>query len=309
MRVGSNVVDWLSAHRSTVFGVLGVLIAAALWLAPRMQFDYSVLALRDPGAESMQSLRELQRENQITDYALYTLAPPEELQQQKQLEQLATVDRVITPIDYLPTDVEDKLYSLEDLQELLGGSLAAQTALAPPKLDELRRIVGRTAEDLRLKVANLSSADKNHQLNAFADELERMSQTDDQVLLAWQAGVVNTLVTEIGWLQRAIQAQEPSFDDLPQKLRSRLVAPDGRYLNAVLPANDITPVAELTRFVDSVRSQSNNATGRPVVEWGVGNIVLGSFQIALAVALGGISLTLLLVMRSIKEWTITIRTF
>jgi len=301
LSVGGNAVGWLGAHKSTVFVVLGVLIAAALWFAPRMQFDYSVLALRDPGAESMQTLRELQRENQITDYALYTLAPPEELEQQKQLEQLDTVDRVITPVDYLPSDVEEKLYSLEDLQELLGGSLAPQAEPQRPETDELRATIERTAADLRLKLPGLSSSQTSSQLNSFADSLERMAQADDQAMLAWQAGVVNTLVAEIDWLRRAIQAKEPSFEDLPPKLRARLVAPDGRYLTAVLPAKDITPVDELTRFVDSVRSQSNNATGRPVVEWGVGNIVLGSFQIALGVALGGISLILLLVMRSFRD--------
>ena len=305
LRLGSNAVSWLGNHRSKVFVVLGLLVAGALWLAPRMQFDYSVLALRDPGAESMQALRELQRENQITDYALYTLAPPEELAQQKQLEALDTVDQVITPLDYLPTDVEDKLYSLEDLQELLGGSLASQSAVEPPGVEELRASVRGTADDLQPKAGALSSAELRRQLSQFADLLERMATADDQVLLAWQTGVVDTLVTEINWLQRAIQAEEPRFEDLPEKLRSRLVAPDGRYLNAVLPAEDITPVTALTRFVDSVRGQSNattgRATGRPVVEWGIGKIVLGSFQIALGFALGGIFLTLLLVMRSFRD--------
>ena len=305
LRMGSNAVGWLGNHRSAVFVVLGVLIAGALWLAPRMEFDYSVLALRDPGAESMQSLRELQRENQITDYALYTLAPPEELEQQKKLEALDTVDRVITPVDYLPTEVEDKLYSLEDLQELLGGSLGSQSEVEPPGVEELRATVRRTAQELQPRLEELSSANLKRQLGEFAGQLERMAEADDQTVLAWQTGVVDTLVTEISWLERAIQAEEPSFADLPAKLRSRLVAPDGRYLNAVLPAEDITPVAALTRFVDSVRGQSastaGGATGRPVVEWGVGNIVLDSFQIALGFALGGISLTLLLVLRSLRD--------
>jgi len=305
LRLGSNAVGWLGNHRSAVFVVLGLLIAGALWLAPRMEFDYSVLALRDPGAESMQSLRELQRENQITDYALYTLAPPEELAQQKQLEALDTVDRVITPVDYLPADVEDKLYSLEALQELLGSSLVSQGPAESPTVEELRAAVRRTARDLQLRTDKRSSASLERQLSEFADQLDRLAEADDQVILAWQTGVVDTLLTEISWLGRAIHAQEPRFEDLPSKLRTRLVAPDGRYLNAVLPAEDITPVAALTRFVDSVREQSNGtaggATGRPVVEWGVGNIVLESFQIALVFALGGISLTLLLVMRSLRD--------
>jgi len=301
LSAGSSVVAWLSRRRTSVYLLLGILVIGAMLLAPRMQFDYSVLALRDPGAESMRSLRELQREKQITDYALYTLVPAEQLDQQKALEALDTVDQVITPLDYLPKDTQDKLYSLEDLQELLGGSLAAQSVVHAPDLKELRMVVRSSAAELRATVPGLTSLTQQAQLSAFANELAHMADSDDQVLLAWQAGVVDTLVTEIEWLERAIQAEAPRFEDLPENLRSRLVAADGRYLNAVIPARDITPVAELTRFVDTVRTRSLNATGRPVVEWGVGNIVLGSFQIALAVALGGIALTLLVVMRSLPD--------
>ena len=79
------------------------------------------------------------------------------------------------------------------------------------------------------------------------------------------------------------------------------MTPDGRFLSAILPANDITPVEELNRFIDSVRRESPEATGRPVIEWGVGNIVLESFQTALVLALSGIAFTLLIVTRSFVD--------
>jgi len=87
---------------------------------------------------------------------------------------------------------------------------------------------------------------------------------------------------------------------LPAALRARLVAPDGRYLAAMVPAKDITPVAALSEFIASVRGEVPAATGRPVVEWGVGQIVVESFRTALVVALVGIALVLLLVLRSVS---------
>ena len=58
-------------------------------------------------------------------------------------------------------------------------------------------------------------------------------------------------------------------------------------------------MAALNEFIQEVRSVEPSATGRPVIEWGVGNIVLDSFQQAVGYALLGISIVLLVVLRSV----------
>ncbi len=298
--VGGQIVSMLQRNRKAVFVLLPVLAVGALLLMPRMQFDYSVLALRDPDAQSMQTLRELQRENQITDYALYTLAPREKLQQQKSLANLDTVERVITPLDYLPSNAEEKMFVLEDLQELLGGSLSIDNSVREPTSAELRLHILNVAAQLETNWIE-APPDERKPIDNFVASLKSMATSDEKVLLAWQSGVIGTLRSEIEWLGRAVEAEEPAFSDLPEGLRSRLVTSDGRFLSAILPANDITPVEELNRFIDSVRRESPEATGRPVIEWGVGNIVLESFQTALVLALSGIAFTLLIVTRSFVD--------
>ena len=301
-----RVHDFLQKYRSAVFSVLVICIVGSAWFLPRMQFDYSVLALRDPDAESMLALRELQREKQITDYALYTLSDPEDLERQKSLADLDTVGRVITPFDYLPKNIDDKLFVLEDLEELLGGSLRSGAAGDVAASTEFRPGIERAANGLRDALKSQTtdtniSPEESERIKRFASVLDELSASDDRVLNAWQSGVVDSLLIEMDWLERAVAASPPAFSDLPPDLQKRLVAPNGQHLTAVLPAYDITPVDELNRFIDSVRSEAGNATGRPVVEWGVGNIVLGSFKTALIFALGGISLTLLLVLRSFRD--------
>ena len=64
-----------------------------------------------------------------------------------------------------------------------------------------------------------------------------------------------------------------------------------------LPALDISDVTELSRFIEEVRAEVPFATGRPVVEWGVGNVVVDSFIWALVLAVIGIGTVLAIFLR------------
>ena len=109
--------------------------------------------------------------------------------------------------------------------------------------------------------------------------------------------VISGLVQELDWLRRAILAEEIRFDDLPASLRIRLVSSDGDYLSTAIPALDISDVTELSRFIEEVRAEVPFATGRPVLEWGVGNVVVNSFLWALVFAVVGIGTVLTVFLR------------
>ena len=312
---GAQIMTVLLRWRVGVLALLGLLFACCLYLLPRLEFDYSVLALRDPAAESMQTLRELQREKQITDYALYALAPADELDTYKSLVSLDSVERVTTPLDYVPREQEEKLYALEDLDAMLGSALVPLESAdaAGVNVEQLRVAVDNSATGIANALATGHLDPKRKALvRALHKQLLSMGSTaasgpnanaesSNRALLAWQSGVVDGLLPELDWLRRAIGAAQVEFADLPAGLRARLVAPDGRYLSAIVPAKDITPVAALSEFIASVRSELPTATGRPVVEWGVGGIVVESFKTALVVALVGIALVLLLMLRSLRN--------
>jgi predicted RND superfamily exporter protein len=92
-----------------------------------------------------------------------------------------------------------------------------------------------------------------------------------------------------------------TFEDLPTSIRSRLVAAEGEQLSVITPAQDIAPVDKLSAFISGVRSLEPHATGRPVIEWGVGNIVVRAFQEALAFAIIGITIVLSFAMRRVAS--------
>ncbi|GIT39870.1 MAG: hypothetical protein Ct9H300mP8_10660 [Gammaproteobacteria bacterium] len=145
-----------------------------------------------------------------------------------------------------------------------------------------------------LRENSFEDSDLDHARVRLLGEVARIEPI---LLEEWQSMVISGLVQELDWLRRAILAEEIRFDDLPASLRIRLVSSDGDYLSTAIPALDISDVTELSRFIEEVRAEVPFATGRPVLEWGVGNVVVNSFLWALVFAVVGIGTVLTVFLR------------
>jgi uncharacterized protein len=291
------VVNWLLGHRTWVVGAVTLSAAVGMYWASQASFDYSVLALKDPQAESMQTLRELQREGLSTDYQLVALsAQPLD---KSAIEQLAVVDEVRTPQDWVPKDQEDKLFVVADIQQLLWSALnprAAQTAPHPQALRERARdLLSRLDRALVTHGAGQQTSEQS--LAQFRARLMAMVSASDEQWRSWQHAVVANLLDELAWLGRATEVDVIEFADLPDTVTSRLVAANAEQLTVILPAQDIADVDALSRFIQDVRELVPQATGRPVIEWGVGSIVVDSFLQALVFAFFSILLILVVALK------------
>jgi predicted RND superfamily exporter protein len=279
-----------------VLAALGLGAALALFLATRAHFDYSVLALKDPRAESVVTLRVLQADDAVTDYALTIMSARQA--PEAALEELPTVETVLSPADYVPDGQDDKLFVLEDLQELLWSALEPLRTADPPTGTELRE----AAEALTATVAAAqAAAPSSPDVDRLAAVLTGLLERPPQALLIWQRGVITNLLEELGWLREALYVDALAFEDLPEKLRARLVSEEGQRVTVVTPSEDVTAVEALSDFVSSVREVAPTATGRPVIEWGVGDIVVGSFKQALGFATFAILAVLFVMFRNLRD--------
>ena len=285
---GDRLVHWLVTHRPRVIVVLTICTVGAVFVASRAHFDYSVLALKDEAAESMRTLRRLQAEGVATDYSLFLVG--DDVGDLETLETLDVVDSVSVPQDLVPAEQAIKLAVLQDLQQLLWSALEPWSVRDPPTDEALRA----AASELRTV---LEQEDAHPRLRAVLKAMPAEPET----LARWQAGVIGNLVDELAWLRRAVHVGEIRFEDLPASVRGSVVSADGSRLAVVTPAEDIAPVAALSRFIESVRAVAPSATGRPVLEWGVGGIVIGAFQQAFASAIVAIFLILLAVFRRFAD--------
>ncbi len=302
MPTSDRIVHWLLDHRRAVLGVVLLATAAGLWAASLAKFDYSTLALKDPHAESMVTLRTLQREGLSTDYQLVVVS--DGTVDKERLLALPSVDEVRTHLDYVPDEQEDKFYVIDDLHSLLWSALEPSETEPPPSVAALRPAVQELIEASAADTFSGQALDIEA-VRRLGVQLERLTHADDDVWRAWQHDVIDNLIEELAWVRRALDVRSVQFEDLPETLRQRLVTPDGRTLTVIMPSEDIADVRALSRFIDEVKGVVGQATGRPVIEWGVGGIVTTSFIQALFFAIVAITLVLLITMKRIRNvWLI-----
>ncbi|MCY4343561.1 MAG: MMPL family transporter [Gammaproteobacteria bacterium] len=289
---GQRMVEALIANRRLVLGLIIVTALMALALASQSRFDYSVLALKDPATDSMRTLRRLQRDGEATDYALLLLG--KDAQTIERLAALPEVGSIITLADFVPDDQPDKLYVLEDLQWMLASALAPLRQLDPPTDREL-------LASLRSLLEAIEASEERSRFAGLEAALRELANGPVPQLLVWQQGVVASLVEELDWLRRALQVGPVTEAAVPAEVRNRLTSESGERLSIVLPVEDVADVGTMNRFIDAVQAISPSATGRPVIERGVGGVVVASFQQAMAFALATIFIVLLVMLGSLRH--------
>ncbi len=287
----ARLVNALIARRGSVVLATGVTALLALIVAAESRFDYSVLALKDPDADSMRTLRLLQAESHATDYALYLMDPGAETL--TAVEALPEVKSVRGRADLVPEDQAEKRWALADLALLLESALAPQRQQAAPDPEALQ------AGAIALAQAMRAEADA-HAYGDFPARLERMAAEPEQ-LRRWQDAIVPNLLEEVDWLRRALTVAPITEATVPRAVQAQLIGAEEQQLAIALPAEDVSEVEAMTRFIDRVQAVAPDATGRPVIERGVGEIVVDSFRQALAFALVAITLVLLVMFGNLRH--------
>ncbi|MFK7914277.1 MAG: MMPL family transporter [Pseudomonadales bacterium] len=287
----SRLVHALTRRRVMVVVVLAICVAVAAVGARQSYFDYSVLALRDDQSGSMQALRTLQNEGLATDYSLSVLLGDPGVP--AVLTTLPEVAEVVSAVDYLPADQTAKLEVLADAQDIFWDLLEPQPPVAAPGVRDTTRSLAALIDALRAQDAQ--------RYQGLIDDLSDIANTSEQRLNIWQRAVLSNLQEELAWLRRALQVQGLVFEDLPRPLQSQLRSPAGEYLLQINPAEDLSDTASLNRFIAAVKVHIPAATGRPVIEWGVGQIVVEAFMTATAIALAGVLLILILRYRRLMD--------
>ncbi len=294
-----RIVHWLISRRSWVIATVVVAGVAATAVATQSRFDYSVLALKDAQSESMRTLRVLQREGLATDYQLVVVSNSSV--DKERLESLAVVDEVRLVEDIVPQHQQDKLFVIADLQAMLWSDVTAPNQVGAPSVGELRDAISRVINSIRYVIDRDTTEISHQTLQQFATGLVAIRAAADKNLLQWQQAVVGNLVEELNWLDRALSVEEITLAQIPESIHSRFVGRSGAHLSVITPSDDIAQVRALSAFITAVRELYPNATGRPVIEWGVGSIVTTAFKQALLFAVVSIGIVLLVALRSFRS--------
>ena len=276
---------------------------AALALIPRIGFDRNPLNVREADSESVSTFRDLMRDADTSPWPIVTLARPEETADlERRLASLPLVDSTVSIDDFVPGDQEDKLFLIDELSLLMGATLDVQPLPAHPDTSEIERGLSRLLTAIDAQTGHRSLTNPLSALEETAKRLEtQLQQPELSLLVTLDQNLVGTLPQALTRLRDALETEGVEPEDIPDELRRRWVAADGRHRIEVIPTEYIQEAGAMRRFVDAVRAVVPEATDSPVTLLESGDSVVRAFQQAMVTALGLIAVLLCLLLRDIRD--------
>lgn len=264
-------------HPGTVVLLCAALLAGAVVLLPRIQFDSNVIEMRDPRTESVQAFNDLLKRSDTSPWYADTMAPSlaEAKETANRLRQLDLVASTVTVEDYVPKDQEEKREILADAAFLLDtppGPVAKQELPVDQQIEALSALHS-TLSAPWLQNAGDPLAESARQLRDILGRfLARISPESDpnRELKELEKILLGHFPEQVRRLKLGLAPLPVALETLPAEIRERMLAADGHARVQIFPRENLTDTAALTRFVDAVRGLAPDATGVAVniVEFG-----------------------------------------
>lgn len=309
----SSVLDLPHYAAKWVYGLTFVAVIASIAAMPHVRFDYNLLNLNNPRAESITTFQELLESPEESPWYINILADnAQETERIAQaLRKLPEVDKVISILDLVPQQQEDKSLLIEEMAMILGPIAFSPTAFLITDyytVTEQRSALEKLTVALDRFIAaqpshpTHASAQKLHQsLTNMLSHLDQLSQNKAQYLQASGHDLLSLLPDAFERLQLALTAQPYVQEDLPLSISELWHSDKNIYRIAVYPKENINDNDALRRFVRSVQTVAPSATGVPVISLEAGEAVVDAFIHAFSLALIGVILTIWIMLRSISS--------
>lgn len=300
--------SFFERHRKgTLVGVLTVLVAGAP-LLPHLRFDFDPLHLKDPHSESMSTLLALKDAPQAGTDDVKVLAPTlkDANAIATKLKALPEVERVVTLNTFIPADQAPKLATIAGMSKSLKPVLTQQTAT--PATDALRVASLRNAS----RQLSLAALDHPGPGAASAEHLSRaLKQLADAPVAARERAelaIALPLRLALASLQRALQPEAVTQQNLPPELARDWLAPDGQALVNVSPKlpppgakNEAARETALNHFIAVMARVQPDATGGPIAIKGSADTIMTAFIHAGVWAVISITVLLWITLRRVGD--------
>ncbi|MEO0426585.1 MAG: MMPL family transporter [Pseudomonadota bacterium] len=259
---------------------------ASFALAPAARFDADPMGLRAADAPGVTTYGWLMEEPSLAPLRLSLLVDDAETASAAAAE-LSTIEPVRNAVwlgDLVPEDQFDKL----DQIDLAYPSLQVAVEGTAPDLGTLPE------GDIAPRLAALGTDGGT----ALAEALERWRASPDALSEeALSAALFRFFPLLIDRIALQLEAGEVTADDLPEGLRDRFRAADGRFRVEISAEEDITDPEARARFVAAVTAASPGTGGPPAQVEGAAGAVAGAMAGAAGIALAATALLAWAVLR------------
>ena len=296
-------------HRWGVLGVAAAIAVASSLLVPGLRFNPDPLDLRDPKSEAVRTLRDLAGDRSLGRYTITALMDGREQANElrRTLRDDDSVERIIALDSFVPDQQQPKLEILNQLRGAIAASLGAGERLGdvaePSEATVERRLDALRSLHASLRVMESPAAQR------LRDAVERVVQDAEAMpgeaaaayLDELRDRLLGTLPLALGRLDGALQPRAVTLETLPEDLVSHWVRGD-TWRVEVLPSERYESVSEMRPAVDRVRQAAGPAfvTGGPVLQIASADAIVDAFGRAIVLAAIGITIVLLLRLRSVK---------
>jgi hopanoid biosynthesis associated RND transporter like protein HpnN len=312
---------------ATVCTVSALIVVASLLLVREARFDMNPLNVRDPRVKSVEAMKALLADEEFSAWTIEGIV--DSLSEARRLADVLEgrpgVLEVRTVESFLPEDQADRLVIFARMGKALS---------EPVELSEQERGSGRdVVRDLRWTIDGYGVAlDLDAELRAGEGDDEplvlaaerlrraldalrkRLPDADDETgevarelrLGALEHDVFGDLRGVIDDVVGRLPTRSIGLADLPESLRGRYLAPDGRARIEVRSSENLNAPGALEAFADVVYEVYPEAGGPVVATVEFGRAIVQSLRQALATAVVVIVMLLFLLWRSLKYSLITI---
>ncbi|MBX3628997.1 MAG: MMPL family transporter [Nitrosomonas sp.] len=307
-----QALEWPGHSRKTVYTLTFFIVLLSLIALPQVRFDYNLLNLNDPHVESVETFRDLLENADNSPWHIVALEDDQTETEQlvHQLTALPEVDKVVTLLDMVPDNQDEKILLIEEMAMTLGPITfmpivqkdmdvdAQRTAL-----QELRQALGRLINEQPAHAAIETARALYRSLSGLLMRLDQAGThaAQAQLLSATAHDLLHLLPKSIHRLQAALQAQPFDRQDMPESVRMHWLSDDHIFRVAIYPNENINDNDALTRFVRAVQQITPGATGVPVISLEAGEAVVDAFIHAFSLALIGVIVALLVLLRSVRS--------
>nr|MBA2483472.1 MMPL family transporter [Nitrosomonas sp.] len=227
------------------------------------------------------------------------------------LEKLPEVDKVVSIFDLVPDQQENKLLLIDDMALTLGpivfldksentGDHGIDKQLAA--LELLNKLLAELIAEQPGQPAATSARALHTSLTNYLAHLDSESSKGKlQSLNAASHDLLGLLPDALNRLQVAFEATPFTQQELPSSLSGHWHSQNGVYRIAVYPTENIGDNDALRRFVRAVQQTAPQATGVPIISLEAGEAVVNAFIHAFSLALVGVVLALLLLLRNFVD--------
>lgn len=294
--------------------IISILLAiGAGFVVTQLRFDSNPINLRDSNSESVATFKDLLKVKENSPFAVATLASSLSDAQHlaQQFIQLEVVDKATTLASYVPSQQQDKQAIIEDLEFILSADLKAFAT--PIESSDTRLAIIKLTKKIKqyLQQENIDLATNKSLVSLEQTLINFLNYADASInpkLQFQQLGenILGLLPYSMEHLNISLGAHSFTIADLPQDISEHWLSDKGLYRILITPKQDLNDPAALQKFIQAVQLVDGRVSGLAVADSASGAAVIKAFIVAFTGSIVVITLTLWIMLRSLKETLLVI---